>query len=145
MATSKQNSEMFKKMRDLGRIRKMNPDESPQQQPLPKSMDIPFTPVPDIPTYPNAPNPRLRTPLPSVVTLQPDNVRQFFNPAVPQSRLLPNIPGGNAFLGSAIQSVSSTPVTKVVTPPIVNTDQLFEVNGNSATLGHILFINGFHT
>lgn len=147
MATAKQNADLLQMLKEQGKIRKLSPEEAPQQQPY-KPLDIPFTPIPDVPTYPNAPNPRLRTPMPSVATLQPDNTRQFFNAAIPQTRLLPNIPSSNTFIGSAIQSTvgsSSIAVSQIPPIPPITNDQLFEVNSNAATLGHVNFINGTHT
>lgn len=87
---------------------------------------------PSPPSYPNEPNPRLRTPMPASAVLQPDTVRQFFNSSVPQTRLLPTTPSLNMGIGAAIESgISSastvTPVIPVIPVP-PTTGQFYEVN-----------------
>ena len=65
------------------------------------------------PAYPAAPNPFLRTPLPSVAVLQPDMARQFFNPATPQFRSLPPTPSSNPAVGAAVLSNAPSSTTIV--------------------------------
>lgn len=122
MPSIKQNAEFFQKAKEAGAI---EPAPAKTQAQIPQDMR-----VPNVPTYPSEPNPRLRSPMPGNLVLQPDSTRQYFNAAIPQSRLLLPTPSSSAYLGAAIQSVSgSTTVTPTIplTPPPPQ-GQFYEVN-----------------
>lgn len=70
-------------------------EEVPVQQPAP---------APIVPSNPPAPNPYLRSPLPSLLTLQPDSLRQFYNSPVPQKRAMPLMAAANTGAGAQAQS-----------------------------------------
>lgn len=70
--------------------------------------------TPSIPTssYPAAPNPLLRTPLPPLSVQQPDMQRQWQSTAVPQSRVTPLPPAANANSGSQAASQTNIVLTQ---------------------------------
>jgi hypothetical protein len=51
--------------------------------------------APHLPTYPPAPNPYLRSTLPLAQQFQPDALRQYYRPGIPQTRMQPIQPSGN--------------------------------------------------
>src|SRR5229473_2340219 len=70
----------------------------------------PAPPAPPAPTaYPIPPaepglNPLLRSPMPANWGLNTDTARQWHNPAIPQTRILPLPPTGNPVVGAQAQS-----------------------------------------
>src|SRR2546423_182080 len=69
-------------------------------------VDVP-KPIP-VATYPAAPNPNLRTPLPAISVMQPDMQRQWQTGATPQQRISPPSRTGNPIV--AAQTISTTVV-----------------------------------
>jgi hypothetical protein len=67
-----------------------------------ETVEIP-KPVP-VATYPAAPNPILRSPLPAIQVQQPDQQRQWQTGAVGQSRLIPVAPVSNPHVGAQAAS-----------------------------------------
>ena len=121
MPSIKQNSDFFNRAKEQGAI-----------TPAPSPIRVPAEHAPDAPTYPEAPNSRLRSPLPANLVQQPDSQRQLFNQATPQTRLLAPTLISSPFNGSAIQSTisNSSKITPVI-PPIIPTSGFFyEVNSN---------------
>jgi len=95
MPTIKQNQQTAQEMIDDGKL-------------VPASTsNTPILPIPvSVGTYPSAPNPNLRGPLPATYVQQPDMQRQWQNPSVSQTRIPPISGTANAVSGS--QSVSQT-------------------------------------
>lgn len=109
--------------------------EENQLEPVASPIRVPEGYTPDAPTYPEAPNSRLRSPMPANLVLQPDSQRQWFNPSTPQTRLLSPTLASSPFNGSAIQSTIATssnvsPVNPVIPPIPPATDTFYEVNGD---------------
>lgn len=75
----------------------------PAPPPLETALPVPL-PV----SFPPSPNPALRTPMPKTTVLEPDTVRQFFNPATPQTRVPPLPPASNPNIGAQAASQSIT-------------------------------------
>ena len=76
-------------------------------------------PIP-VATYPVAPNPNLRTPLPAISIQQPDIQRQWQTGATPQQRILPPSQTGNPIVAAQTishiivqDSASVTPITDI--------------------------------
>lgn len=129
MPSIKQTSEYLQRAKDEGKIK-------PIPSPVP---GISPSHAPDQPSYPEAPNSRLRSPLPAVLVQQPDSQRQWFNASVPQTRLLAPTLSMSPFAGSAIQSQISSGGTGTgttgtipvpVVPPPPTAGQFYEVNSN---------------
>lgn len=141
MPSIRQNADFLQKAKDAGAI---TPIPSPQLADMQQ-----ISRIPNVPTYPQEPNARLRSPMPANLTLQPDSTRQFFNPAIPQTRLINPIPSSSAYIGSAIisqqvTSVNTTPtvpLTPPTPPPPPITGQFYEVNLNGI-FEQITTVNG---
>lgn len=125
MPSIKQTSEYLQRAKDEGKLK-----------PIPSPAHI-QSHAPDQPSYPEAPNSRLRSPLPAVLVQQPDSQRQWFNSSIPQTRLLAPTLSMSPFAGSAIQSQISSGGTATtgtgtipVVPPPPTTGQFYEVNNN---------------
>ena len=136
MPSIKQNAEFFQRAKELGAI-------EPIQRDVQQNVQINTARIPNIPTYPSEPNPRLRSPMPANLVLQPDSTRQFFNPSTPQSRLMLPTPASSAYLGAAIQSISGSNAVTPTIPlqPPVSQSQLFEINADG-NFEQIVTING---
>jgi hypothetical protein len=137
MPSIKQNAEFFQKAKNENAIA---PVSSPQTD-----RNIEQGRIPNVPTYPQEPNARLRTPLPAALTLQPDSTRQFFNPAIPQTRIIQPTASSNISIGAAITSGGVTSVNTTPTiplqPPPPNIGQFYEVNLNG-NFEQITTVNG---
>src|SRR5258708_2352710 len=66
------------------------------------------------PSYPPAPNPLLRTPLPPTQQLQPDTLRQFYKSGTPQTRIVPLPPTANATINASAKGIANTVAAAVV-------------------------------
>ena len=95
MPTIKQNQQSAQEMIDDGKLVPASNSSTPTL-PIPVSVG----------TYPSAPNPNLRGPLPATYVQQPDMQRQWQNPSVSQTRIPPISGTANAVSGA--QSVSQT-------------------------------------
>lgn len=118
------NAAYLQSMKDGGNLKEIEPKISISSN------------FPAPPSYPNEPNPRLRTPMPAGTILQPDTVRQFFNSSIPQSRLFPQTASGSSGVGAAIQSQTNIsfsggiPVIPPAPPIPPATGLFYELNGN---------------
>ena len=137
MPSVNQNAEMLKKMKEENLLmEKVNMAEEV----------TPSRPNPDTPTYPAASNSRLRTPMPAITNMQPDTQRQFFNAAIPQTRIFPLTTASSPFVGATIQSSVFTFAVPIIPVPVVPifpppTTQLYEVN-NNGIFEQIYSVNG---
>lgn len=129
MPSIRKNADFFERAKKEGAIKPI-----PTPAPSPEKV----LNVPNIPSYPPAPNAALRSTLPANLIQSPDGQRQFFNPATPQTRLFAPQFNSSAFNGAAIQSGVSTftspltpPVPGVpIIPPVPSVGQFYEVNLN---------------
>lgn len=135
MPSIKQSAEFLQRAKDAGAL-----------QPVPSPVQVTQQMhAPDVPTYPEAPNSRLRSPLPANLVQQPDSQRQWFNPSISQVRLVAPTPASSPFANSAIQSqiaqsTTTTPTIPIV-PPTPTTGQFYEINANG-NFETIYSING---
>lgn len=97
-------------------------------EPIERAPQAPTAP-PAMPAYPPAPNPFMRSPLPTSQVLQPDTLRYFFRPAgPPQSRVIPQPPNATPAIGASASSQAITVVqqgqgTLLETNHVTNADQ----------------------
>ena len=103
MPSANQNAELLQKLKAANLLSAVTPLLG----------STPAAPTPTAPAYPNEPNPRLRTPMPASTVFQPDVQRQFLNPAIPQTRIMPQTASANPIAGAASATQAATVINNV--------------------------------